>query len=551
LIAKAIIPDSVLFRNGVPFPEVTGLKDTSMFEQDSLTLAFKVKLPTGNSSSLQVNAFSSNSASLPLSGISASGTDSLRTIKLKTLNGVTGVITVFVRSASSQSNTGVQSFKLNVRSRSPLLSSLADTFVVVNNAISNRQIVLSDPDNATSTLTLTATSSNQSIIPTASIVFSGTGDNRFISATPVNNATGNVIITYRVTDPTNRSAERTFRVDVGDTNTFRAPDTVLAPVQGLHYVLARADGGSVLNFNTVLPDKVGTISNFSLTPAEPNMDFFGMEFRGFVRVPKTAAYTFFTNSDDGSVLFIGNTQVVDNDGSHGTQERSGNINLKAGTHRMVVKYKEGNGGNTLEVRYSGGGITKKLIPNAELFRSNFIYPTISATSDTIMAYKTWIKNVPFTVSDTDGVVSNVTAKTFSYTESIVAQNGMATGGTGADRIFGFNPIAPGVVRLKLVVTDEQGLNAIQFFNVRVKDTSVVSSVQPSLSQNESRVYPNPTQGKFSVSGISETETVRLFDLRGLQLYRGPISGADLKDFRSGMYFLKIESKPGIFRIEKK
>ena len=40
--------------------------------------------------------------------------------------------------------------------------------------------------------------------------------------------------------------------------------------------------------------------------------------------------------------------MVDNDGTHGSQERSGDINLKAGTHAIRVEFFEASGGEVLE-----------------------------------------------------------------------------------------------------------------------------------------------------------------------------------------------------------
>jgi hypothetical protein len=85
-----------------------------------------------------------------------------------------------------------------------------------------------------------------------------------------------------------------------------------------------------------------------------------------VNVPADGQYTFYTSSDDGSKLYIGTTQVVDNDGLHASQERSGTIGLRAGRHSITVTFFEATGGETLTVSYSSPALAKTTIPASAL-----------------------------------------------------------------------------------------------------------------------------------------------------------------------------------------
>ncbi len=98
-------------------------------------------------------------------------------------------------------------------------------------------------------------------------------------------------------------------------------------------------------------------------------EFMGLAFHGFVAVPSDGVYTFYTTSDDGSVLFIGDAKVVANDFFQGMTERSGQIALKAGLHPIRVEYFQGARGLGLEARYEGPGIAKRQIPPGVLFHS--------------------------------------------------------------------------------------------------------------------------------------------------------------------------------------
>jgi hypothetical protein len=62
--------------------------------------------------------------------------------------------------------------------------------------------------------------------------------------------------------------------------------------------------------------------------------------------------------------------VVNNDGLHGVQERSGYRYLLAGKHSITVTYFQKDGLRDLLVSYSGPGISKKQIPVNKLFRCN-------------------------------------------------------------------------------------------------------------------------------------------------------------------------------------
>ena len=96
-------------------------------------------------------------------------------------------------------------------------------------------------------------------------------------------------------------------------------------------------------------------------------DFFGLQFAGFVYVPADGIYTFYSNSDDGSKVFVHDKLVVDNDFTHGMTEVSGQIALKEGKHPLKVVFFQGEGGKGLEISYSGPTIQKTEIPQDALF----------------------------------------------------------------------------------------------------------------------------------------------------------------------------------------
>lgn len=96
-------------------------------------------------------------------------------------------------------------------------------------------------------------------------------------------------------------------------------------------------------------------------------DKFAFEFSGYIRVDKDAVFTFFTRSDDGSKLFIDDEEIVNNDGDHGAEEKSGKAALRKGYHKIKVLYFDSGGGNELHVLMQPGSGTKTEIPASALF----------------------------------------------------------------------------------------------------------------------------------------------------------------------------------------
>ena len=152
-------------------------------------------------------------------------------------------------------------------------------------------------------------------------------------------------------------------------STLRDPENPANAVAGLDYGYYEGGWNQLPDFNGLTPVRKATAGQADLTMQHRD-DQFGLKFTGYINVPTDGQYTFYTYSDDGSKLYIGTTQVVDNDGGHAEQERSGTIGLKAGKHAITIPYFEGGGGQTLSVSYSGPGAAKQVIPASAFYRVN-------------------------------------------------------------------------------------------------------------------------------------------------------------------------------------
>ena len=67
-------------------------------------------------------------------------------------------------------------------------------------------------------------------------------------------------------------------------------------------------------------------------------EFHAYRFEGFVKVPSDGVWDFQIVSDDGSIVFVDDQQVINNDGVHSSLSREGSISLQAGWHKLEVKY---------------------------------------------------------------------------------------------------------------------------------------------------------------------------------------------------------------------
>lgn len=123
-------------------------------------------------------------------------------------------------------------------------------------------------------------------------------------------------------------------------------------------------------FDTVTPTSSGNVDDITVdVPGLQKRDSYGVRFSGLIAIPADGKYTFWTNSDDGSRLYIDDKLVVNNDGIHAPQDKQGEADLRAGDHHFVLTYYDWFGGESLAVSWQGPGITsRQKLPANVLFR---------------------------------------------------------------------------------------------------------------------------------------------------------------------------------------
>jgi len=118
---------------------------------------------------------------------------------------------------------------------------------------------------------------------------------------------------------------------------------------------AKADwSGSVTDISTAICAKAGITENLYA------------RWQGKLEVLKPGVYTFFLTSDDGSRLSIDGKMVVDNNGSHGMELKTGACELSAGLHPIRIDFFQGGGGYGLELQWQLEGSERAPLPGTSL-----------------------------------------------------------------------------------------------------------------------------------------------------------------------------------------
>ncbi len=141
----------------------------------------------------------------------------------------------------------------------------------------------------------------------------------------------------------------------------------------------------VTNFSTI-----STATN-GIIPTDGSWDLYSVEWVGYFYAPTTGSYTFYTESNDASYVWIGSTAqsgyttanaLVNNGGIHTLQERSGTISLTADTlYPIRIQFGDNTSSDGFSLSFSGPGITRTYNFSGYVFFGMGVYsnyPTPSA-----------------------------------------------------------------------------------------------------------------------------------------------------------------------------
>ncbi len=146
-----------------------------------------------------------------------------------------------------------------------------------------------------------------------------------------------------------------------------APAVMVEQVdKGLKYSYFHGTWNVLPDFSTLRPLKSGNVNGLDLSIKERNEDY-GIIFTGFINVPADDIYTFYLESDDGSRLIMDGNVLIENNGLHAMEEKSGEIALAGGLHPVSVYFFQHGGGDGLNVSWHTQTSPKSPVTAESLF----------------------------------------------------------------------------------------------------------------------------------------------------------------------------------------
>lgn len=276
-------------------------------------------------------------------------------------------------------------------------------------------------------------------------------------------------------------------------------------------------------------------------------DNFSIRWTGFLTPEFSETYTFYTNSDDGVRLWVGDKLIIDNWTDHAPTENSGQINLTADRPVPIkLEYYENGGGAVIQLAWSSTSLAKQVIAPAFLHQGvdnpdlapivdspgDLVNPTGAVVSLQIAASDP--EGEPLTYSATGlppellidtatGIISGTLVSAGNYNVTVSATD---TGGSSGQASFGWvvtdelfvdtirslPAVAGSAVSLEVPVSG--GLNPR--FQWNFGDGSPLSDV--SSSPAAQHVYENPGVYFVTVTITDDTgKNIRQSFLQGVHL----------------------------------
>ncbi len=148
-----------------------------------------------------------------------------------------------------------------------------------------------------------------------------------------------------------------------------AAQTVGTPLEtGLDYRAFEGSWPWIPDFRYMTPVATGVVS--SLTPMVATRDTdCGIQFTGYLNVPKTADYRFILNASGGGFLWIHDANVVFNARPPDGAPCEGNIRLEAGLHPFRLHFRHNSGPPVLQLRHAMDNGPVSSVPSSWFFRT--------------------------------------------------------------------------------------------------------------------------------------------------------------------------------------
>ncbi|CAN2039225.1 hypothetical protein GMMP15_1110012 [Candidatus Magnetomoraceae bacterium gMMP-15] len=303
-------------------------------------------------------------------------------------------VTITISAYKGQFHQDTILVTVNDVNEAPTISNITDKITNKNSPTSAISFTIGDEETVATSLDVTGTSQNPTLVPNNNISFGGSGANRTVTITPADNKTGTAVISIEVSDEVLTAAD-TFTLTVND------PPTVTAP------------SDQVVNINE-------PTDNLSVTVND-------------------------SETDPGDLVLTAeslNTTLVPN---------SNIILTGSGSARFVrILPEEDETGSTIITLTVSDGDAETTDTFTVTVNSA---PTISDIANQSTDEDTTISNISFTVSDSDGDALTVTGS--SSDTDLVTNDNIVISGTGDSRTVAITPATNenGTATITIEVTD--------------------------------------------------------------------------------------------------
>jgi hypothetical protein len=477
---------------------------------------------TNELQTLTVTASSSNPGLIPTPAVSYSSPNTTGTLTFTpvALGFGSSVITVTVNDGSASNNIVTRTFTVTVNpvNTPPTLDAL--TSVTINENALAQSVGLtgisSGAPNETQTLTVTATSSNPSLIPNPTVTYTSPNAAGSIAFAPVFQGFGSAVISVSVNDggTSNNIVIRTFTVTVNAVNqvpTLNAPANVTMNENAAPQNVSLAGIGAGAANETQTLTVTATSSNPALIP-NPTVSYSSPNTTGSLSVAPVAtmfgsAVISVTVNDGGTsnnvitrtfnvtVNPVNQPPTLDTPSNLSINENAGvqtvgltGISSGAAneTQTLVVTASSSNpslipaptvtysspsatgslsfkpvtntfGNATITVTVNDGGTSNNIVTRTFSVAVGQVNtaPTITAIPDQTVVVGNSTAAIPFTVGDLESAASTLTLSAGSDNPGLVPTGNVTFGGSAANRTVTISPVGTqgGVANLTVTVSD--------------------------------------------------------------------------------------------------
>jgi hypothetical protein len=203
--------------DGNAFPTISSIPNqTTRVDTVTDPIPFQIGDAETPADQLIVTGTSSNPTLVSDAGIVFEGAGANRAVTVGPNFDQTGTTTIAIYVIDGGGKSNSTSFALTVSpgNTAPTLSTFTNVHTISNIAFAPINFTVSDAEEPADGLIVSATSSDEAVVPNANLVITGAGGNRTLTITPADNQVGNSVITVTVTDSGGLSASRSFNAMV-------------------------------------------------------------------------------------------------------------------------------------------------------------------------------------------------------------------------------------------------------------------------------------------------------------------------------------------------